>query len=271
WAQAGGGERFDLSAGEWPRGVAAFGLAGGPRDNDQCPAGTDHVPDLGDRLPPGRIREHLERVHLNRQIEALPPGGRRGHQAGDHIPAAGAGEPPPGGLDRACRHIKRDGVEPERRDVLGVIPQAAADDQRTAPHALEPPATGPCDERPVGRTSPRHQRITGCSLRVEAFEPADRIAAGQRIGGHAPRRLRGLWPAHQCPRTAFPPAALERTTRAKLAATAREAEAISACPSRARCITARAWSPPRPVSSAHAVRFATIASGWNCTPHAWLP
>jgi hypothetical protein len=204
-AEDGDGERLDLGAGERPRGVPAVAVGDGPRDDDKGPPGADHLPDLGDGLPPERLREYLERVHLDHQVEALPPIRRRRHKIGYHIPNGRAREAPPGCLDRACCHVKGNGVEPERRYVLGIVTEAAADDQGAASLASQPPVAGPLGKQPARRAPPRHLRPARAGFRVEALEPADWIAPGERICGQAPRMLVWFWPVHQARRTASGP------------------------------------------------------------------
>jgi hypothetical protein len=93
-AKAAGGEGFDLGAGERPRGWRFSSRSAARAITISVPPRRTRCPIWGDGLPPEGIGEHLERVHLNHQIEALRPVMRRGHQVGDQISPPGAAGPP---------------------------------------------------------------------------------------------------------------------------------------------------------------------------------
>src|SRR6266536_878505 len=179
-------ERLDLGPGEWPWQLAGIlVLVARPPDDQQPAAGCDQPGEPGEGGAPRRAGEHLQREHLDDQIERAGPGPRRGQQIGGQVLHGGAGKAPPRGGDRGRRHVEGHRGEAQRGDVFGIVAQTAADHE----YAPAPGQTGQRrDHSWVGsEVRPRHGGGALLGGRIQRLEPAGGLTAGDRIRGEPAR------------------------------------------------------------------------------------
>jgi len=179
-------KRLDLGPGERPRHLArVVELVARPRDDEQPPAGRNQLTGPREGRAPRRAGEHLQGEHLDHKIERAGPGMRRRQQVGGDVLHCGARKAPPGGIDSRRRHVEGHRGEAQRRDVLGIVAQPAADHDG-APAAAD---TGQRrDQVLIGRqVRPRHGRRALPGRRVQRLEPARVVTAGDGVRGEPPR------------------------------------------------------------------------------------
>lgn len=184
-----GGEGGDFGAREGP-GHLAFWLGRfAPAGNDkQVTAGTEKRGNVLDCLWAERGWEYLEGVGFENKIEIATPLLRRIEKIGGVIVDGGIGKAFSGSANGRFRNVEGSGAKTPSGKLLGVIAEAATDDQRGFSGCLlrmRDPETNEMRSGVVVR--PRNSALPFFTFAVENFEPACRVTFAVEFGGEFAR------------------------------------------------------------------------------------
>ena len=143
-----------------------------------------------DRMWTQFLRQHLQCVNFQDEIEAPRPFLRRSQNIARHIAHRTLRKSPLASPDRRRRDIERRRLESPRRQLLGVVAEPAADHQSRFPRPREFQQV-----RIRSLIRPRNHLLPLLMLLVKGFEPPSRIARPVELRGQFPR-ANSIWFRH---------------------------------------------------------------------------